>query len=72
MESWSKNTKEGTETFQKRQGSGPRHKKEEDRILVKKKRGMEIEFFYKESPEASPSSLTAPSKKGKTVNGKQL
>lgn len=32
MESWSKNTKEGTETFQKRLGSGPRNKKRKIRF----------------------------------------
>lgn len=50
MESWSKNTKEGNETFQRRQDSGARNKKEEGKVLLTKKRGMEIEFSYKESP----------------------
>lgn len=65
MESFSKNTWKGTETFQRRQGSGVRNKKRKIKLQLQKKRGMEIEHFYKGSPEASPSPWLLHQKRGK-------
>lgn len=70
MESWSKNTKEGTETFQKRQGSGPRNKKEEDKILVwKKKRNGNWIFFTKQVQKLPPLPWLLHQKRGKQSMG---
>ena len=64
MESLSKNTREGTETFQRGRAQEKETKRGRQNSTYKK-RGMEIEFSYKESPEASPCSPTTPTKKGK-------
>lgn len=65
MESLSKNTREGTETFQRRQGSEKETKRGRQNSTYKKKRNGNWIFLQRKKSRSFPCSLTTPTKKGK-------
>jgi hypothetical protein len=54
MESLSKNTREGTETFQRRQGSGERNKKRKAKFYLQKKEEWKLNFLTKKVQKLPP------------------
>lgn len=54
MECCSKNTWKGTETFQRRQGSGVRNKKRKIKLQLQKKEEWKLNIFTKEAQKLPP------------------
>lgn len=65
MESLSKNTREGTETFQRRQGSGERNKKRKAKFYLQKKEEWKLNFLTKKVQKLPPVPWLLQQKRGK-------